>query len=492
MTCVWDAANKSAGISLFRAATCAASILSVNVWKLVRGTISQSTGKKYLEVIQGNVNNNGQSTGFCNSSATTANYVGSDSNSFGFQSNLGAALGISGTWPTANHMGEVIQLAIDLDAKLVWARTDRNSNWNNSGTADPASGTGGKAYTTTGALFPAVSLFGASGSGTNWAVLNAGAFTFSGTVPTGFSAWDSGAPTGTGIGGTFGPTTWNASTKNASVTLTGPNLQASNATGNNIWSTVFSTSNYDSGKAYFELTVQAYDNNNGIIFGLTDGSAGTANNVYVGSTNFALGFQFSNGLIYYGASSIITGLTWSSGVVSNVIGCAVDFDRGLMWVKNVTWTTNWNNDSLADPIAGTRGVSIPPGDMYIAFSGLSNSGLADTVVLNTGLTPFSGTAPSGYSAWDSTGVVSATAQFDTVLREVLLADTGTTAIDSVTREVLLVDPAASLQVDNLYTEAMIVNTSSLQVAGVFAEVLRSTVIWTPVSTAKGNRTYRIR
>jgi hypothetical protein len=490
-TCVWDAANKSANISLFRAATCAASWVSVSTWKAVRATTSHSTGKFYLEVIQGYVGNNGMVTGFGNASLNTANYVGSDANSFGYQSNNGGTLGISGGWQSATKMGTVIQIAIDLDAKLVWARTDGSSNWNNSGTADPATGVGGKSYTTIGALFPAVSLFGANNNATNWAVLNAGGFSFTGTIPSGFSAWATGTPTGTGIGGTFGPTTWNAATKNANITLTGPQLQATQSNLNNTWATVFSTSNYDSGRVYFELTITALDSSSGIIFGLTDGSAGTANGVYVGSTTLAVGYQVTTGSTYWAASSGNTGTTWSSAITSQVVGCAVDFNIGLMWVKNVTANSPWNADSLANPATGTHGLSIPPGDLYIGFSGVSN-GATDSVVLNTGAEPFSSTLPSGFSAWDSTGAAGATAQFDAVIREVLLADAGTTAIDSVTREVLLADPAATLQVDNVIAEALIANTSSLQVAGVMGEVLRSTIIWTPVSAAKGNRTYRIR
>lgn len=491
MACIWDAANKSASITLYRAATCAASTASNGTWKGVRATTSQTTGKLYLEVTQGYIANSGQITGFGNASFNTANYVGSDGNSFGYQSTNGATLGITGGWQGTTKMGEVIQIAIDLDAKLVWARTDRSTNWNNSGTANPATGTGGRSYTTTGALFPAVSLLGSNATNMNWAVLNTGAFTFTGSIPSGFSAWDTGAPAGTGIGGTFGPTTWNASTKNANITLTGPNLQASQQTAANTWGTVYSTSNYDSGQVYFELTILSYDNNGGLIFGVSDGTAGTANGMYVGNSLFAVGCQIlAGGPIYWQSASNTGEPTWQNAQPPNVVGCAVDLNRGLMWVKNLNADPGlWNNDAAGDPVAGTRGIAIPPGDLYIGFSGFFNSA-ADTVVLNVGASVFTGTAPSGYSAWDATGATGATAQLDVFAREVLLADTGVVQVDAVTREVLLTE-TSSLQVDNVMTEALMTNPSSLQVAGVFGEVLRSTTIWTPLPSRK-SRTYVIR
>jgi hypothetical protein len=490
MACIWDAANKSTSITLYRAATCAASIVSNGTWKGARATVSQSTGKFYLEVIPGYLANNGFLIGFGNSSFNTANYVGSDGNSFGYQAG-GFTQGISGGWQTMTKMGEVVQIAIDLDAKLVWARTDRSTNWNNSGSANPATGTGGKTYTTTGALFPAISLLGSSATNTNWGVLNAGAFTFSGSIPSGFSAWDTGSPSGTGIGGTFGPTTWNAATKNANVTLTSPNLQASQASLNNLWGAVYSTSNYNSGFTYFEMTMLAYDNNNGFIFGVSDTTAGSANNTYVGIGSFAVGYQAGLNLIYTQSASNTGEPTWQGGLVPNTFGCAVDFNRGLMWVKNLNADPGlWNNDAAGDPVAGTRGAAIPPGDLYIAWSGVS-SGAADTVLLNVGLSPFVGTAPSGYSAWDATGGGSgATAQADSFLREVLLADTGTVSVDSINRQVLLTDTGV-LHTNGLLTEVLLTNPSSLQVGGVFAEVLRSTTIWTPLPMRK-SKTYRIR
>lgn len=161
-----------------------------------------------------------------------------------------------------------------------------------------------------------------------------------------------------------------------------------------------------------------------------------------------------------------------------------------MWVKNLNNGAElWNNDAAADLTAGVRGAAIAPGDLYIAFSGNFTSSSADTVVLNTGVSTFIGSLPSGYSAWDSAGGVGATAQVDTILREVLLADTGTGQIDTLAREVLLTD-TSTLEISGAWSEVALTNPATLQVGGSFAEVLASTVIWTP--GVRTNRTYRIR
>jgi hypothetical protein len=354
--CIWDSGNKSASISLGRQSVVAYTNAANGTWKGVRATTSQSNGKLYLEFVPGYIGNNGFLVGFGNSSYSTATQVGSNSNSFGFQSQ-GSTYTIAGGWQAMSKMGEVVQVAIDLTNKLVWARTDRSTNWNNSGTADPATGVGGKSYSTTGALFPVVSLF--DGSGLNFCYINAGAFPFVGTLPSGFSAWDSTAITGTGIGGTHGPTTWDGVTKNANIALSGGNLVATQNSASSTWCDVRSTSSMNSGGVYFEFTETGQP----------------------------------------------------AGPAGHVIGIACDFNRGIMWCKDITAAGNWNGDAVADPATGKRGAAIPPGDMFIFFGGFRNGGNSDAVTLNTGATAFTGTLPTGYLAWDnSTGVVQGTQQ----------------------------------------------------------------------------------
>jgi hypothetical protein len=301
-------------------------------------------------------------------------------------------------------MGTVVQIAIDLTNKLIWARTDRSTNWNNSGTADPATGTGGKSYTTTGALFPACSLIDATGL--NFVYLNAGAFPFAGSIPSGFTAWDIAATTGTGIGGTHGPTTWDGGTKNSNVALSGGNLVATQNSASGTWCDVRSTSSMNSGFVYFEFTETAYDGTNGIIVGLGDSSLGTANGVFPGNdtSSHSSGFHLGTGDIYFDNGGNTGQPAGPAGATGHVIGVACDFNRGLMWAKDITAGGNWNADAAADPVAGTRGAAIPPQDQFIFFAGVRTGGSSDAVTLNVGATAFTGTIPTGYSAWDaSTG-----------------------------------------------------------------------------------------
>jgi hypothetical protein len=80
--------------------------------------------------------------------------------------------------------GNVIGVAVDFTAHLIWFRIAPSGNWNGSGTANPATGAGGLNISAlSGALFP---LF-TGGSG-DVCTANFGASAFSGTVPSGFNS----------------------------------------------------------------------------------------------------------------------------------------------------------------------------------------------------------------------------------------------------------------------------------------------------------------
>lgn len=91
-----------------------------------------------------------------------------------------------------------------------------------------------------------------------------------------------------------------------------------------------------------------------------------------------------------------------------VLGFAVDLDNNRIWVKVSTDSSaQWNRSGTANPTTNTggtditsinNGVSVMP-----AFSGFFASSVADTAILNAGATAFWMAAPSGFSAWDSTG-----------------------------------------------------------------------------------------
>lgn len=81
--------------------------------------------------------------------------------------------------------GAIIGIAVDLTNLLFWIRTN-NGDWNNNGTANPATGTGGLALTITP---PASALFGLPGAANAEYTINTGTTAFAYTPPSGFANW---------------------------------------------------------------------------------------------------------------------------------------------------------------------------------------------------------------------------------------------------------------------------------------------------------------
>lgn len=159
----------------------------------------KATGKYYFEFTGLSSNGGSQcSIGFNTPSATYASQVSSGGGGGGvgcFQggsgaifvnaSNTGVSLGV------VSVATDVIAVAVDMTHGEVWFKNiTQGANWNNSGTANPATNVGGVAFTAT----PIVPYFGMGGGGTTGNVMAAN-FTgpFTGVVPAGFtSGWTTG------------------------------------------------------------------------------------------------------------------------------------------------------------------------------------------------------------------------------------------------------------------------------------------------------------
>jgi hypothetical protein len=157
---------------------------------MARGTASHATGKYYLEFLVDAYDGNQLGIGVCNSSqvigasvlANSANAVitiGAGS-VFSNSSDLGLFAGAA----IAN--GNFICMAIDLDAELGWWRVG-SGNWNNNGSANPATGAGGYDISgvVSGSVFPIAESQSSGSSGT----LNAGGSAYNQTPPSGFGNW---------------------------------------------------------------------------------------------------------------------------------------------------------------------------------------------------------------------------------------------------------------------------------------------------------------
>lgn len=110
-------------------------------------------------------------------SATVGAIVYSSSSVYCNGTNEGGLGGVIGT-------GSTIGVAVDFDAGRIWLRKGTGL-WNNSATADPATGVGGFAIPTATSYVPVVTSSAAGSS--NKATLNAGDTPFNSTPPSGYN-----------------------------------------------------------------------------------------------------------------------------------------------------------------------------------------------------------------------------------------------------------------------------------------------------------------
>jgi len=93
----------------------------------------------------------------------------------------------TGTTLGSRSSGNVIGVAVDLDNRKVWYRVAPSGNWNNSGSADPATNVGGITIPA-GTMIPFATFGGTGGAASNVQTTNFGASAFTGAVPSGFTA----------------------------------------------------------------------------------------------------------------------------------------------------------------------------------------------------------------------------------------------------------------------------------------------------------------
>lgn len=186
----WDANFKSAGIALttFGGVLLDASITSGNSNVAATRPLS---GKTYFEVKAQNKPTT-VAVGLCNRaiSMSSGTLLGGDANGLGFRDN-GTVLLNNSTLTTIQSYanGDTVCVAVDPAGRLIWFRTN-GGNWNNSGTADPATGAEGIDLSTMafGTLYPACGgVFSATPNNEWLATFTSG---FAQTPPSGFITID--------------------------------------------------------------------------------------------------------------------------------------------------------------------------------------------------------------------------------------------------------------------------------------------------------------
>jgi hypothetical protein len=186
-TTTWNPSDKNASITLSGGNLTAAS--SAGSFVSLRAIASHSTGKFYREntVVQSANPNNINAGGIANSTAGLSNYMGVDTNSVSIFGAGGVFLNnVNIATVAAYGVGDVLCDAVDLGALLIWFRTN-GGLWNNSGTANPATGAGGISIASLagGPYLPSASM----DTTIDIMTANFGATAYAQSVPSGFGNW---------------------------------------------------------------------------------------------------------------------------------------------------------------------------------------------------------------------------------------------------------------------------------------------------------------
>ena len=335
---------------------------TVGVWQSIRGTISRTAGKYYVEFLCANSPTT-PDTGFGIADATFAasSYLGSSNYSCGWSNSGGVGLVspsgftiIGGSGIHQAVLNDVMQLAIDLTSGKFWYGI--NNVWGGSG--NPATGANPNITISAPALglafFPAMSTDNPT----------AGLWTLQPTAasqkylpPPGFQAWD---------GGPVTPSTsvWSAADAAANgMTLSNGGLTVTHS-GAAAWGTIRSSISKTSGKLYVEWLVSSASPDNEQLFGLAN--AAFAIGSYLGSSSYSAGAsnagQYANpgGTVNYTSNL-------AAPAQNDVYMMAVDFSVGNVWLgRNNVWSNSSNPVTGALPWASLNMVTAGP--LFVALS----------------------------------------------------------------------------------------------------------------------------
>lgn len=192
----WNPADAGTAITLSNSNTTATTNTTLETG--VRSIVSNSSGKLYAEFTSTSAMASFWGVGIASSTWNfTSSTIGSGTSSVSWSTGGTVFFNNAsiGTAQGATASGSVISMAVDLGADLIWFRVN-GGNWNNNGSANPATGVGGFSIAgfSGGAGFTAFGDLGTTGEG----VTRAGNAPFVEAVPAGFSPWD-GSTTSNGV-----------------------------------------------------------------------------------------------------------------------------------------------------------------------------------------------------------------------------------------------------------------------------------------------------
>lgn len=180
--------DKSANTSLSGGNLIATKITSIG-FNGARAIAGKSSGKYYCEMTITTMTTPEHGLGISNSSWAFASYLGQNNDGCGviatgqFARNGGTSSAIAST-----AAGDVIGMAVDLDAGLIWFRKN-NGNWNSAlGAGDPAAGSLGRDISglNAGPYYPTFYFYYVTSSVVTF---NFGGSAYTYTPPVGFGNW---------------------------------------------------------------------------------------------------------------------------------------------------------------------------------------------------------------------------------------------------------------------------------------------------------------
>jgi hypothetical protein len=419
------------------------------------------------------------------------------------QGDLGGDIGVGGR----------LCMAVDRANNLVWVRHN-NGNWNNNGSANPATGTGGISISglPAGDLFFALYIDAPIGAAMT---LHSERESWEYTAPAGFEESGVGPSTVYAQGNAFQlvpvglPTRrWNSADKGAEVDLSNNDLTVTRrGSYTNAYNTARSTVSVD-GKTYYEVVVDSGFADSGdyaLGIGFADstfslsGSGDYLGNA--GSTSVAAWSPYDD--IYFNTGVTVAWNASPTNVLApgDVISIAYDRTAKLFWAR--LNTGYWNNDVGADPATGTGGLSVTalPTTVYAAIC-IKNGG-SGVVTARFDSADWDYAAPSGfvqigdpsstsYTLTASAGSFSMTGiaaglRYDRLLTAAAGSFTMTGVAASLERSYTLVAAAGSFGVTGndaalLYGRAVVAGAGAFTLTGVAAGLLASRVLTAEVGT----------
>lgn len=373
-----------------------------------RSIFGATSGKYYLELTCTTIQQFASAFGIANSTATftTGTYINTATVQAGSGSiniNNVSVGGLGGS--IAN--GTIIGIALDLTNGQIWFRRSPSGNWNNSGTANPATNTGG--FSISSIVGTGLFAYIAAGSVSETYTANFGATTFSGAVPSGFNSGLGAFGSTTVASPTLTPTTsgwlwawrtdvtdpntalitWNFADKSANVALSNTNFTAtstSSAAGG-----VRASLSVTTGKYYWELSA--------------GGAAGTNTSCGICTAGCSLTTGTNAMLWIVGGNVFMNGsLIGSPGnynVAGNLVAIAIDVAAQLVWFRTLLPTLgSWNGSGTANPATGAGGFSFATiGGGSAIFPIVEFGASADQFTVNFGGLSFTGTMPSGFASF---------------------------------------------------------------------------------------------